>query len=99
MVVTLGGVATLRLTAPTTSSPAGGALNPLFFMLAPTTVPGNFSVAASMAGGQLQISFPTQLGHSYSVIYISALPGSSVDAAGPLIFPATGLVYAITSPL
>jgi hypothetical protein len=92
VVVGLGGVATLRLTAPINASSAGGALNPLFFLLAPATVASTFHVSASMVSGQIQISFPTQLGHNYAVLYSSSLPASGWTQVGSNI-PGDGLVY------
>jgi hypothetical protein len=72
-VVQLGGVATLRFTAPTNATPSAGGLNALYFMLTPAEAAAEFRVSASYAGNQLSIAIPTQIGHNYSVWYSSSL--------------------------
>jgi hypothetical protein len=71
----LSGQETLRLTAPTNSTPAGNGLNPLFFMLVPASPP--FSISASVSGNTVSIHFPTQSGHNYTVLYSTSLGSPS----------------------
>jgi hypothetical protein len=83
--VTLNGQATLRLTAPTNATSAGSGLNPLFFLLAPATPPAaavTFSISAADVGGSLQISIPTQSGHSYTVWYSASVSAPSWSQVG-----------------
>jgi len=99
VVAALGGVATLRLTAPTNATPNGGALNPLFFMLVPATAPATpFAISASVNAGNIQISIPTQLGHNYTLWYANSLPGSSWTQVGGNI-AGNGSVQVITQSL
>jgi hypothetical protein len=44
-----------------------------FFMLAPA--PPAFTVTASVVAGQLNLAFPTETGHNYTVMYASTLTG------------------------
>ena len=67
--VQLGGNATLRLTS-------GNNLNALFFMLTPATVLQPFSISVSLTGSQINISIPTQAGHSYTLLSATSLAGS-----------------------
>lgn len=61
VVVQLGGQATLRVTS-------GNNLNAEFFMLAPASAPALvFDISATEVGGNIQISIPTQTGHSYTL--------------------------------
>jgi len=73
VVAALGGQATLRLTAPTNATPSSGALNPLFFMLAPATLAPPFVISASLNSGNIQISIPTQIGHNYTLWQTTSL--------------------------
>jgi hypothetical protein len=71
-VVSLGGVETLKVTAPPGS--ATGSLNAHFYMFAPfvpSAVP--MSLSASISGGLIAIKFPTESGYSYTVQYSSSL--------------------------
>ncbi len=99
VVVSLGGVSTLRLTAPINASPASGALNPLFFMLVPATAPAPaFAITALPSGGNLQISIPTQLGHNYTLWYSTDLSSGVWTQVGSSI-PGNGNVQVISQPL
>jgi hypothetical protein len=71
-VVTLNGVQTLKVTAP--PGPDTGSLNANFYMFVPfTPAAAPFSLSASASGGTVSIKFPTQSGHSYSVLWSSGL--------------------------
>ena len=84
--VQLNGQATLKLTAPTNATPNGGSLNPLLFMLAPATPPlSAFNISASLVGGNIQISIPTQIGHNYTVWSSSSLSPASWTQVGSTI--------------
>jgi hypothetical protein len=89
-VVNFAGKATLKLTAPTNASSAGGALNPLFFMLAPAApsvttlqVAAGLNVQSSNAGG-VQISIPTLIGHTYAIMFANSLPAASWTQVGTI---------------
>jgi hypothetical protein len=69
--VQLGGVETLKLTAPTNSTSTGNGLNSLFFMLTPAVAP--FSISATASAGTISIKFQTEIGHTYTVLYSSSL--------------------------
>jgi hypothetical protein len=63
-VIPLGGVETLRVTS-------GNNLNTEFFMLVGSPLP--IQLAAAVAGGQIQISIPTQTGFKFTVWYTGSL--------------------------
>jgi hypothetical protein len=69
--VSLGGVETLKVTAP--SGSAGGSLNEHFYMFVPSTAVSSFLISASVSAGTVSIKFPTQSTHSYTVLYSSSL--------------------------
>jgi len=71
--VSLGGQATLKLTS------AGG-LNAGYFMLTPA--PPIFQVTPSIVSGNLNLSFPTESGHTYTVVYKSSLSAPTWTAVG-----------------
>jgi hypothetical protein len=97
--VQLNGKATLRLTAPGTASPGGGALNPLYFMLVPAVSPASpFSISASLLGGNIQISIPTQAGHSYTLWYSPTVSPTSWLQVGSSI-PGDGNVHVVPQSL
>jgi hypothetical protein len=75
--VSLGGKTTLRLslTAPND--------NPLFVQFAPA--PPEFSLTPTIAAGQLNISFPTALGHTYTVLYTPSLSPATWTQVGSTI--------------
>jgi Carbohydrate binding module (family 6) len=75
--VSLGGKATLRLTLTAPND------NPLFVQFAPA--PLQFTLTASLAAGQLNISFPTALGHTYKVLYTASLSPASWAQVGSTI--------------
>jgi hypothetical protein len=62
--VSLGGLATLKLTS-------GNNVNAEFLMLVPA--PPLFKVTPSLVAGQLNLSFPTETGHTYTVVYSGTL--------------------------
>jgi hypothetical protein len=79
----LGGQATLRLTAPTNATPSGNGLNPLFFMLTPAVQQASpFSISALLSGNSVQISIPTQSGHSYTLWHSGTLGGAWTQVGG-----------------
>jgi hypothetical protein len=73
--VTLSGVQTLKVTAP--PGPATGSLNANFYMFVPFTAVNAFSISASVSAGTVSIKFPTQSGHSYTVLYSTSLNPAS----------------------
>lgn len=91
VVVQLGGKATLRLTS-------GNNLNAEFFMLTPATAPATFNIAASLVGGQTQISIPTQIGHNYALLYSDNLPASNWTQVGADII-GNGIVVVVPQSL
>jgi hypothetical protein len=97
VVVQLGGVATLRLTAPTNATPSGGALNPLFFMLAPATPASSFTVSASLNLGNIQVSIPTQIGYNYTLWQTTSLAPASWTPVSSAI-TGDGGVHVVTEP-
>jgi hypothetical protein len=74
--VPLGGQATLRVTS-------GNNLNAEFLMLVPG--PLQFSVSAAIVAGQVDLSFPTQLGHTYTVLVTSSLTAPNWSPVGAAI--------------
>ena len=75
VVVTLGGVETLKVTAPPGS--ATGSMNAHFYMFVPYIAP--FTIGATVSAGTVTIKFPTQSQHSYTVYYSTSLnPGDWV---------------------
>ena len=64
VVVKLGGVSTLRITTPT------GLCYPNYFMLVPAS---GITLSAATAGGNVNISLPTQAGATYRVFYRNSL--------------------------
>lgn len=84
--VQLSGKATLRLTAPPNAGPGSGALNPLYFMLTPAVAPVTpFDITAVINGANIQISIPTQGGHTYTLWHSTNLsPGSWSQVGGSI---------------
>jgi hypothetical protein len=74
-VVSLGGLATLKLTS-------GNNLNVGFFMLVPAPASA-FTVTPSLVSGQLNLSFPTASGYTYYVQYKSSLTGTWTAVGSP----------------
>jgi hypothetical protein len=74
-VVTLNGTNTLKVTAP--PGPATGSLNANFYIFVPNTAVAPFSISASVNAGTVSIKFPTQTGHTYSVLWSSSLSPAS----------------------
>jgi len=72
-VISLGGKATLKVTS-------GNNINSEFFML--TVAPPQVILTPTIVSGQLHISFPTQSGHSYQVLYSPTLNPSSWTPSG-----------------
>jgi len=79
--VTLAGKATLKLIC-------GGGINEEAYMLVPastsTTVTGP-TITATVVSGQVNISIPTQTGHSYTVLYTASLSPASWSQLGSAI--------------
>jgi hypothetical protein len=76
VVVALGGQATLTLTS-------GNNLNAAYFMLVPA--PPQLQVTPSLVSGQLNLSFPTESGHTYKVVYKSSLSDPTWTPVGSAI--------------
>ncbi len=83
-VVALGGVTTLK-------AQTGGSVNANAYLLVPVaTAPVQISM--SVSGGSLQISFPTQNGHSYTILYKNNLTDTSWSTLAA--YPGDGTVQA-----
>lgn len=95
-VVSLGGVETLKVTAP--PGPATGSLNAHFYMFTPF-VPSAapMSLSASMSGGAIAIKFPTQSGYSYTVQYSDTLNPASWQTLTTV--SGDGTVKTVTDPV
>jgi hypothetical protein len=78
VVVPLGGLATLTLTS-------GNNLNAGFFMLVPA--PLQLKLTPTLVSGQLNLSFATQVGQTYTVVYKSDLTSPTWTPVGS---PITG---------
>jgi hypothetical protein len=87
--VQLGGLATLKVTS-------GNNINTEFFMLAPA--PPIFKVTPSLVGGLLNLAFPTEIGHNYTVVYKGSLTVSSWTPVGSVI-TGNGSVTNVTETL
>jgi hypothetical protein len=87
--VSLGGQATLRVTS-------GNNINMEFFLLAPA--PLQFKVTPSLVAGQLNLSFPTESGKNYTVVYKSSLTAATWTPVGSAI-PGNGSVTNVTEIL
>jgi hypothetical protein len=75
-IISLGGKATLKVTS-------GNNINSEFYML--TVAPPQVILTPTIVSGQLHISFPTQSGHSYQVLYSPTLnPASWSSSGGPI---------------
>ncbi|HXP61182.1 MAG TPA: hypothetical protein VN829_11865, partial [Dongiaceae bacterium] len=86
-VVTLNGLATLRITT-------AGDCNPNYFMLVPVSV---ITLNATRSGGSLVLSFPTQSGVPYSVLYRTDL--ASGDWTLLTAVMGDGTVKSVNDPL
>jgi hypothetical protein len=85
--VSLGGVQTLKLTS-------GNNLNVNFVMFAPSlSVP----LTASISGANIQLQFPTQAGHNYTVVYKSTLTGGTWLTLTTV--PGDGTVKTVNDPV
>ena len=87
VVLSMGGVETLQVTAPAGS--AEGSMNGHFYMFAPYVAASPFPVKASVSANTISIIFPTQIGYGYTVYYSTSLNpanwqilGSSVTGDG-----------------
>ena len=80
VVVSLGGVETLKLTAPAGS--ATGSLNSHFYMFVPVVLPSSFSISVTASAGTVSIHIPTQSGHSYTVLYSTSLNPANWQTLG-----------------
>ena len=75
-VISLGGVATLKATAPPGS--ATGSLNANFYLFAPAApVASTVHLSVSRTGSTISIQFPTQNGLNYTVLYSGSLGPAS----------------------
>ncbi len=69
VLLSLGGVETLKVTAP--SGSATGSLNSHFYMFVASSP--SLSISVSVSGSTVSIKIPTQSGHSYTVYYSTSL--------------------------
>jgi hypothetical protein len=86
-----GGIETLQVT-----SESAQLCNVEFFMLVP--VPPAFTVTPSLVSGHLNLSFPTESGLTYTILYKSSLAASSWTPAGSPI-TGSGSVTNVTETL
>jgi hypothetical protein len=66
-----------------------------YFMLAPA--PPEFKVTASIVAGQLNLAFPTEIGHNYTVVSTTALGGAWTPVGS--VVTGTGSVVNVTESL
>ena len=78
--VSLGGVETLKVTAPPGS--ATGSINAHFYMFVPAASATSFSISVSVNAGVVSIHIPTQSGHNYTVQYTSSLKPANWQTLG-----------------
>jgi hypothetical protein len=72
LVLSLGGVETLQVTAP--PGPAAGSLNAHFYMFVPAVSgPSSFPISASVSANTISVKFQTQSGSNYTVLYSTSL--------------------------
>jgi len=86
VVVSLSGVETLKMTAPTNGL-VTGSVNAHFYMFVPYTFTAvaPFSISATASGGTVTIHIPTQSGHNYYVYYTASLaPASWMQLGGTI---------------
>jgi len=88
--LSMGGKETLRLTLTAPND------NPLFVQFAPA--PLLVRLAAALSAGQLNISFQTESGHSYKVLYSPKLPAASWTQVGSTI-TGNGSIITVTETL
>jgi hypothetical protein len=91
VVVQLGGQETLRVTS-------GNNLNAEFFMLAPAAAPAlSFDISAEQIGNDIQISIPTQSGHSYTLWTTTSLTSGGWTQVGSAI-TGDGIIHTVVQP-
>ena len=96
-VVTLGGVETLKVTAPPVPAGTEGVLNANFYMLVPVAAVTPYSISASVSAGTVSIKFPTLSGHSYTVQYSTSLnPTNWQTLSGASNIAGTGGTVTVT---
>lgn len=71
--ISLGGVQTVRATS-------GNNANAHFFMFVPSVVSLSPTITASLSGTTIQIQFPTQSGHNYTMLFNNNLTGGAWQA-------------------
>jgi hypothetical protein len=77
VVVSLSGKATLRTVC------GGPGVNEEFYMLVPA--PLQVNLTASLVGGQLNIVYPTEIGHNYTLLYSPSLLNPTWTAVGSAV--------------
>jgi hypothetical protein len=83
MALSLGGVETLKVTAP--SGSATGSLNSHFYMFVPIVVELSFTISITANAGTAVIHIPTQTGHSYTLQYTTSLNAPNWQTLGSSI--------------
>jgi len=58
----------------------GPGVNEQFYMLVPA--PLQLKLTASIVGGQISVTFPTEIGHSYTLLYSPTLLNPTWTAVG-----------------
>jgi hypothetical protein len=96
VVVSLGGVETLKLTAPP-GSPTGS-LNSHFYMFVPIVLAPSFSISVTASAGTVSIHIPTQSGHSYTLQYSTSLNPPNWQTLGSSI-PGDGTVHTVNDSM
>jgi hypothetical protein len=94
LAVPLSGVQTLRLTATDTT---GDGLIADFFILAPAASSQQPRISVSASNGQITVSFPTQIGSSYTLEYKDKLDATAWQSISPSV-PGDGSVKSISQP-
>jgi hypothetical protein len=95
VVLSLHGVETIKMTAPT-NGPVTGSVNAHFYMFVPYLAPAPaFSLSASASGGVVSVKIPTASGHTYYVYWSSSLNPASWQQLGSSV-PGDGTVKTVT---
>jgi hypothetical protein len=94
--VSLGGVETLKLTAPPGS--ATGSLNSHFYMFEPVVLAPSFSISVTASAGTVSIHIPTQSGHSYTLQYSTSLNPPNWQTLGSSI-PGDGTIHTVNDSM
>lgn len=97
---TNGNIVTITLpgTVQTLQVSGGSGQNANFFMLVPNTTIAPIQLAATAIQGKLVIQIPTQVNHSYTVLYNNTLSGGTWLPLGSSI-PGTGATVTVSNSI